>query len=353
MNTQQKSLDTRIARILTNPSCRDFLLVDAKDADMAFGLAAPGVLSNHVAEDNLFRTMEFYREQICGIVADGHIDVMLMSANTNAQLTIDKQLFETSSVTPAVRMNDTTDIWLSAGTGSYSTQPALPFSTCTIKEAQYGWNPLKTKTDTPSSDTVPGANLGLFSLTLNDQASVDQPILNAYKNFRLDAEQNNFKHFLEIFYPNCLERRRQIPDLDRFIADQAVRCLAGIPQKNRPLFLKILYLRPAIMEQLAAYDKKIIIGVLGGSSGTTCDAFTLAANAKKYGARAAIFGRKINSAEDQRSFVKFLRAVIDDELSPEEAVRGYHAVLKEKSLRPKRELRDDLVQTSNDEPTRT
>ena len=149
MNTQQKSLDTRIARILTNTSCRDFLLVDAKDADMAFGLAAPGVLSNHVAEDNLFRTMEFYREQICGIVADGHIDVMLMSANTNAQLTIDKQLFETSSVTPAVRMNDTTDIWLSAGTGSYSTQPALPFSTCTIKEAQYGWNPLKTKTDTP------------------------------------------------------------------------------------------------------------------------------------------------------------------------------------------------------------
>ena len=38
-----------------------------------------------------------------------------------------------------------------------------------------------------------------FFLTLNDHATVDQLILNAYKNFRLDAEQSNFKYFLEIF----------------------------------------------------------------------------------------------------------------------------------------------------------
>lgn len=197
MDTPQKSLDAKITRILSNPSCRDFILVDAKDADMAFGLAAPGTLSDHAAEDKVFRTMEFYREQICGIVEDGHIDIMLMSASTNAQLTIDWQIFKSSSVTPAVRMNDTTDIWLSAGTGSYSTQPPLPFSTCTIKEAQYGWNPVEEETKATKSDTVPGANLGLFSLTLNDQATVDQPILNAYKNFRLDAEQSKFKHFLK------------------------------------------------------------------------------------------------------------------------------------------------------------
>ena len=353
MDTPQKSLDTKIDRIHSDPSCRDFILVDAKDADMAFGLAAPGTSSEPIAESQTFRTIESYREQILGIVEDGHIDVMLMSASTNAQLTIDWQTFKSSSVTPAVRMNDTTDIWLSTGTGSYSTQPPLPFSTCTIKEAQHGWNPVEEKTNATKSETVPGANLGLFSLTLNDQATVDQPILNAYKNFRLDAEQSKFKHFLEIFYPNCHESRSQIPDLDRFIADQATRCLAGIPQKNRPLFLKIPYLRPAVMEQLAAYDKSLIIGVLGGSSGTTCDAFTLAANAKKYGARAAIFGRKINSAEDQRSFVRFLRAVTDDELSPDEAVRGYHAELKKKSVLPKRELRDDLLQTPKVEPTGT
>ena len=345
MNTPQKSLETKITNILTNPSCRDFILVDAKDADMAFGLAAPGILSEPFAEDQTFRTMEFYREQILGIVEDGNVDIMLMSASTNARLTIDWKIFKSSSVTPAVRMNDTTDIWLSAGTGSYSTQPPLPFSTCTIKEAQYGRNPTENITDATSSDAVPGSNLGLVSLTLNDRANIDRPMLDAYKNFRLDAELNNFKHFLEIFYPNCEESRRQIQDLDRFIADQAVRCLAGIPQKNRPLFLKIPYLRPAVMEQLANYDKSLIVGVLGGSSGTTCDAFTLAANAKKYGARAAIFGRKINSAEDQRLFIRFLRAVTDDALSPEEAVRGYHAELEKKSMTPNRDLCDDLIRT--------
>ena len=71
--------------------------------------------------------MEFYREQILGIVGDGNIDIMLMSASTNAQLTIDWKIFKSSSVTPAVRMNDTTDIWLSAGTGSYSTQTPTTF----------------------------------------------------------------------------------------------------------------------------------------------------------------------------------------------------------------------------------
>jgi hypothetical protein len=35
----QKSLDLKLARIVADPSCRDFILADAKDADMAFGLA--------------------------------------------------------------------------------------------------------------------------------------------------------------------------------------------------------------------------------------------------------------------------------------------------------------------------
>jgi hypothetical protein len=38
----QKSLDQKIARILADPSCKDFILADATDADMAFGIAAPG-----------------------------------------------------------------------------------------------------------------------------------------------------------------------------------------------------------------------------------------------------------------------------------------------------------------------
>jgi hypothetical protein len=32
-----KTLDQKLTRILADPSCGDFILADAKDADMAFG----------------------------------------------------------------------------------------------------------------------------------------------------------------------------------------------------------------------------------------------------------------------------------------------------------------------------
>jgi hypothetical protein len=47
--------------------------------------------------------------------------------------------------------------------------------------------------------------------------------------------------------------------------------------------------------------------------------------------RVPLFSKKIYSTKNQHSFVQFLRSVTDDQLSPEEAVRGYHADLKKKS----------------------
>ena len=63
------------------------------------------------------------------------------------------------------------------------------------------------------------------------------------------------------------------------------------------MFLKIVYHGPRAMEELVAYDPHLVVGILGGGAGTTYDAFKLIAEAQKYGARAALFGRKINSAE--------------------------------------------------------
>ena len=37
-----KSLDAKLAEIKANPSSRAFIIADAKDADMAFGVRAPG-----------------------------------------------------------------------------------------------------------------------------------------------------------------------------------------------------------------------------------------------------------------------------------------------------------------------
>ena len=39
----EKSLDRKLARIHADPSgCKDFILADAKDADMALSIGAPG-----------------------------------------------------------------------------------------------------------------------------------------------------------------------------------------------------------------------------------------------------------------------------------------------------------------------
>jgi hypothetical protein len=87
------------------------------------------------------------------------------------------------------------------------------------------------------------------------------------------------------------------------------------------------------------------VGILGGSAGTTFDAFHMLWEAKKYGARVALYGRKINNAEHQLGFIHCLRAVADDELKPEEAVKAYHGVLEKLNIKPHRALADDLWQT--------
>ena len=345
----EKALDRKLARILADPSCGDFILADAKDADMAFGLAAPGLRPGGTAAAGPYRSLTEFRDSIRELVRQGLVDIMLMSGSTSDVLSIGESLFAHSSVTPAVRMNDTTDIWLAAGTGSYARHPALPFSTTTVAQAQCG------RVERLPGEPICGANLGLFSLTLNDDPHLDRAMLAAYREFRLEAERAGFRHFLEVFYPNALDRvPGRLPgerprDVARFLADHVVRCLAGVPRAGRPIFLKIPYLGPEVTEQLAAYDSSLVVGILGGGAGTTHDAFGLLADAKQHGARVALFGRKINAAEDQLSFVRFLRGVADGELAAEEAVKAYHADLARQGIRPHRPLADDLVR----QPTAT
>ena len=124
-----------------------------------------------------------------------------------------------------------------------------------------------------------------------------------------------------------------------------VRTLAGVVGKERPLFLKIVYHGPAAMEQLAGYDSRLIVGILGGSSGTALDAFQQLWEAKKYGARVALYGRMINNSEHQLTFIEHLRALADGNLEPQEAVRSYHGALARLKIQPYRSLEDDLQLT--------
>jgi hypothetical protein len=330
-----KSLDQKLANIRANPSgAKDFILADAKDADMAAGLAAPG----KDAASGRMRSLADYRDQMREVTKQGLVDIMLMSASTSELLTIRERLFDQSNVTPAVRANDTTDIHLMTG-GTYSSEPSRPFRSATIEQIQSG------KVNPAPHERSLGADLGLYSITPNNDIAFDYPTLEAYKHFRIEAEQKSFRHFLEVFDPNaCGAACPQ--DLGRFINDLIVRTLAGVPSSGRPIFLKIAYHGPRAMEELVSYDPTLIPGILGGSSGTTHDAFLLLQEAKKHGARAALFGRKINNSEHQLTFVSYLRRIADEQIEAGEAVRAYHGELEKLKLKPYRALKDDMELTS-------
>src|SRR6516162_8928374 len=112
----EKSLDRKLARIHADPSgCRDFILADAKDADMALAIGAPGRSPEAHAGELRYRSLAEYREAIEEIIRQGLVDIMLMSASTSEVLTIQRRLFDRSPVTPAARVNDTTDIHIIRG----------------------------------------------------------------------------------------------------------------------------------------------------------------------------------------------------------------------------------------------
>src|SRR3954452_5384983 len=330
-----KSLDQKLANIRANPGrATDFILADAKDADMAAGLAATG----KDAVTGKVRSLAEYRDQMREVVRQGLVDIMLMSASTSEVLTIKERRFVDSAVTPAVRANDTTDIHLPAG-GTYAAEPSRPFRTATIEQLQSG------KVNPTAEGRRIGADLGLYSITPNNQLEFDYPTLLAYKDFRVEAEAKGFRHFLEVFDPNACADHCPA-DLGRYINDLIVRTLAAVPSSGRPVFLKIVYHGPKAMEELAAYDPHLVPGILGGSSGTTYDAFKLLEEAKRHGARAGLYGRKINNSEHQLSFVKYLRAIADGQISAEEATRAYHGELQKLGIKPYRDLKADMELTT-------
>lgn len=349
-----KSLDTKLAEIKANPRSRAFIIADAKDADMAFGVRAPGpraYLARHGARPAQFSPEVWSREEfgyrnlpefldiIREVTHQGLVDIMLMSAYVNEQLTIKEGLFRDSPVTPAARANDTTDVW-AARHGCYTREPSQPFRSASIDQIQCG----QVECDRDGNGEFPGANLGLYSVTFVNDLEQDREALRWYKAFREEAERKRFRHFLEVFDPN-VESGIPAEKLGEFINDNILRTLAGVPEAGRPIFLKIVYHGPRAMEELCQYDPNMVVGVLGGSAGTTYDAFKLIHDAQKYGARVALFGRKINNAEHQLAFIEMLRLITDGKVSPEEAVRAYHGILQAKGIKPHRELEKDLELT--------
>jgi hypothetical protein len=107
---------------------------------------------------------------------------MLMSSSTSYELTIADRLFDGTSVTPACRANDTTDIHLQVRRRlPEGAEPAVPL---------HDDRPDPVGKVNPSNyERKLGADLGLYSITPNNDLDADYVTLTAYKEFRLQARR--------------------------------------------------------------------------------------------------------------------------------------------------------------------
>ncbi|MGH6893972.1 MAG: hypothetical protein ACREEP_17135 [Dongiaceae bacterium] len=332
-----KRLDAKLARIRSGQYKRsDFIIADAKDGDMGPSLTSSGPHRQPNGAWTRYRTRAEFLDQIAAIVKQDIVDIMLVSAS-NLELLNERDLFRNSAVKPAIRANDATDIWACRG-ATYRDRPSRPFRSASLSHVMYG-----------SAEPIPehqivGTDLGLYSITFNNDLDADVASLNAFREFRADAVAHGFKYFLEVFNPNAATGIDP-KILPHYINDVILRCLAGLTRAERPQFLKIAYNGPKALDELASFDTSLVVGVLGGGAGTTRDCLELIYQAERYGARVALFGRKINLAEDPLAIVALMRQVADGALAPAEAVKAYHGELQKQKITPARPLDDDLLVT--------
>ena len=289
---------------------------------MGGGRRAPGFIrEKNGLLTNKPATYQSYLLKMEEMTKSEMVDVMLMSM-TSAERLVNKKIFDNNPVTPAVRLNDTTCIWGLLRNGDYTKHQSRPFATTQLRHAiQY-------------------VNLGLYSMTFNKDVDRDVYMLNKYREFRDEAEKIGMRHFLEVFNSAVIDL--SIEQMGEYVNDCILKTLAGQISKEKPLFLKIAYNGPKAMEELASYDPgNLVIGILGGGKGTSRDCFELLRQACKYGARVALFGRKVNLSENQITIIQTMRQVIQDDLESVEAVKLYHDKLQKINIKPDRELEKD------------
>ncbi len=319
-----KRLDEKLARIQAGTyQPTDFIIADAKDADMSFGSATPGPEVNEGGQPTgRMKPLQAYRDDMLRVIESDLVDIMLTSVSGAEYLT-GLDALGSSPITQAIRVNDSSDIWNPRG-ANYKTGPAAPFRTARL-------------------DRVAAlCDLGLYAISFYNDLATDLHTLERYAQFRDDAATAGIRHFLEVFNP-LYPVDTPGADFADYNNDAITRCLAGVARADRPIFLKVVYNGPRSTEALASFDPgNLIVGILGGAAGTTRDTLELVQQGEKYGARVALFGRKVYFAESSVEILRAMRLVIEENVTSEEATRSYHDALAKQGIRPKRPLEDDL-----------
>lgn len=317
-----RRIDEKLAKVASGAYApRDFILTFAKDADMLRGCSATG----HDA-DGRPRPLAAYRADLQRVIDSDLADIVLTSLS-NAETLAETGAYGHSTATPAVRLNDPTDTWRVRG-GSYADHPARAFRSARLDAVK------------------PVANLGLYGMTFYNDPAQDHATLAAYSEFRDISRQVAIRHFLQVTDPPFPIDTGEA-DYAAYRNDIVTRSLAGIPRRERPLFIEVDYHGPAAMEELAGWHpSQLVFGVTGCTGGTTRDCLERLAQAEKYGARVASFSREGFPCEDPVLMLAAMRRVVREGMPSFEAVKVYHDDLRAAELRPNRALQDDVELTS-------
>lgn len=309
----------RVFEKLSNPQSlyNSPILVFAGDALAAGGLRGLGRTQEN-GKWRPRRQAEFL--QLCrDLTTDGYIDGCLMTPSDAETLAVEERLFNSTPVTPMVRLNAETSIW-SPRHGEYRRHLAQPFTTVQVDahapEAAYC---------TTLGDALEcHVRIGLYSITLNNDVDADRRTLMTYLEFAREVgDHPQFDHFLEVFLPNV-----QLPGLDyekrgQYVADSIVRTMSYLKKHQRPRFIKTEYTGASTWKELCDFDPGLIIGALGGPRVNTRKTLELAHNIVSNGGRALLFGRTIFEDDNPRALCKALRAVVDRQSTPDEAYTMY------------------------------
>lgn len=318
-----KRLDRKLAKIIAGKyEPTDFIIADAKDADMSVGVTAAGRRPGHENDAlgaGVYRTRQEYIDDMRTLIEQGDIDVMLTSAANGEALSAKPG--QLKKVTLAVRGNDSTDIWNPRGS-NYQESRSVHFQSVNLNRVQKF------------------CDLVLYSLTFNNDLEADLQSLKEFKEFRITAADMGMRYFLEVFNPNAPNNLKE-SDYGSYVNDSIIRALAGVTQAERPLFLKVAFNGGNHLQELTEHDSSLVVGLLGGSSGTTRDTFELLTRGEQAGARVALFGRKIQRSESQTDLVRLMRPVIERSITPSQAVDQYHESLAKKMITPQRSLQVD------------
>ena len=205
--------------------------------------ASPGRApsASRMVASTRYRTREEFLDQIRAIVRQDIVDIMLMSASNMERLS-DEGLFKDSPVKPAIRANDTSDIWRMRG-ATPSTRPSRPFRSASIPRTMYG-----TATPMPGAAiTGPtSASTRLPSITTSTPTWPRwKPSPPSAPRPPTAASRASSRCSTPTSTPESTPR-----PCPTHVNDNILRRIAGVHQADRPQFLKIVYNGPKALEEL-------------------------------------------------------------------------------------------------------